>query len=90
VQLEKLAAPLQSVVDRGRVGGSIQAKENRSPVAILDSTVGADVQAFSNRGGVRVELNEIDGNLQCKENSPAPTGFGNVVGGNKEDQCGRF
>jgi hypothetical protein len=30
---------------------------------------------------------EIDGNLQCTGNSPAPTGSGNVVGGNAEDQC---
>jgi hypothetical protein len=90
VQLEKLVAPQPSILDRSRVGGSVQAKENRSPIAVLDNVVGADVQAFSNRGGVRVELNEIDGNLQCKENVPAPTGYGNVVGGNKEDQCRRF
>lgn len=31
--------------------------------------------------------NTIDGNLQCKENLPAPTGGGNVVGGSAEDQC---
>jgi hypothetical protein len=45
------------------------------------------VQAFQNTGGVTVARNRIDGNLQCKENSPRPTGGNNVVQGNKEDQC---
>ena len=31
-----------------------------------------------------------NGNLQCKENVPSPTGGGNVVQGNKEDQCRRL
>ena len=34
-----------------------------------------------------IEGNVIDGNLQCKENRPAPTGGNNRVGGTKEDQC---
>ena len=50
----------------------------------------SDVQAFQNRGGVEIEDNRIDGNLQCKSNSPAPTGGGNTVQGNKEDQCRRL
>jgi hypothetical protein len=37
-----------------------------------------------------VQSNFIDGNLQCKENVPAPTGGANVVQGNKEDQCARL
>src|SRR5690606_9877464 len=48
---------------------------------------GADVQAFSNTGGVVIADNSIDGNLQCKSNVPAPAGGNNVVQGNKEDQC---
>ena len=32
----------------------------------------------------------VDGNLQCKSNSPAPKGARNKVKGNKEDQCRRF
>jgi hypothetical protein len=48
------------------------------------------LQAFQNRGGLTVVGNEIDGNLQCKENAPAPSGNGNVVQGNKEDQCANF
>ena len=48
------------------------------------------MQAFQNTGGVEIRGNRINGNLQCKENSPRPTGGGNVVGGNKEDQCARL
>jgi hypothetical protein len=36
---------------------------------------------------VHIQGNVIDGNLQCKENKPDPTGGGNEVEGNKEDQC---
>jgi hypothetical protein len=36
---------------------------------------------------VAIRRNVIDGNLQCKENHPAPTGGNNIVQGNKEDQC---
>jgi hypothetical protein len=36
---------------------------------------------------ITITDNTIGGNLQCKENDPDPTGGGNVVAGNKEDQC---
>lgn len=48
------------------------------------------MRVFQNHGGVRIAGNLIDGNLQCKENRPAPTGGGNRVRGNKEDQCSRL
>jgi hypothetical protein len=38
-------------------------------------------------GGVSITANTIDGNLQCKENNPAPTGGDNIVKGIMEDQC---
>ena len=47
-------------------------------------------RSFGNRGGATVAGNRVDGNLQCKENEPAPVGGGNVVDGNKEDQCARL
>jgi hypothetical protein len=72
------------------VDGSIQLESNRRALVVETTTVGADVQAFQNRGGVRISRNAIDGNLQCKENAPAPTGGGNVVQGSKEDQCRRL
>ena len=32
----------------------------------------------------------LNPNLQCKENTPAPTGGRNIVQGVKEDQCASF
>ena len=52
--------------------------------------IGGSLQAFTNTGGLVIKRNAIDGNLQCKENSPVPKGGGNVVHGNKEDQCARL
>jgi hypothetical protein len=72
-----------------RVGGSIQLEANTAQAGVARNAVGADVQLFSNRGAL-ASRNRIDGNLQCTSNSPAPTGGGNVVQGNKEDQCARL
>ncbi len=52
--------------------------------------VNADIQVFSHRHGINIANNRVDGNLQCKENVPAPIGGGNTVQGNKEDQCKRL
>lgn len=76
-------------VARSNVGGSVQIVQGRS--SKLDrNAVKGDVQYFQNRGTISITLNRIDGNLQCKENSPAPSGGRNVVQGNKEDQCSRL
>ena len=89
IQLDDLVGDL-SRVERSTVGGSIQLKENRSRLEVLDNDVIGDVQAFSNIGGVVIADNVIDGNLQCKSNAPPPVGDNNRVGGNKEDQCGNL
>ena len=73
-----------------RINGDILVDENARLQNIRRNTVGGSVQAFQNRGGVRIYRNRIDGNLQCKANRPRPDGGGNVVGGNKEDQCRGF
>ena len=78
-----------SVAD-SRINGDILYDAQRRAVSVLRSVIGGDVQAFQNRGGVHIHRNRIDGNLQCKANNPVPTGGGNVVGGNKEDQCRRL
>ena len=72
-----------------RVGGSIQLKQG-GDVNVRSNRVGQDVQIFTNRGTKTISNNRINGNLQCKSNVPAPVGGGNVVGGNKEDQCRRL
>jgi hypothetical protein len=71
---------------RTRIDGSVQIKQGGA-FTLARAFVGSDVQAFTNRGAIVIRRNTIDGNLQCKENVPAPTGSGNVVDGNKEDQC---
>jgi len=86
IQLDNLVGDLSSIT-RSVVGGSIQLVSNRSELVVDDNDVNADVQAFSNSGGVDITNNVIDGNLQCKTNQPAPTGGFNRVAGNKEDQC---
>ncbi len=73
-------------VRSSRVGGSIQIVQGENAL-LRNNRVGQDVQSFENNGTQRFTLNHINGNLQCKENVPAPTGGGNTVGGNKEDQC---
>lgn len=77
------------VVLRSTVGGSVQLKQGGG-ARLGGNQVGQDVQSFTNRGTQSFTSNRINGNLQCKENVPAPTGGGNVVGGNKEDQCSRL
>lgn len=88
-----------SILSNPTIGGSIQVVGTTAtaPVNINfngsfsgDGVIG-DVQVFENDGSVNVFFNVIDGNLQCKENEPTLiNGSGNVVGGNKEDQCAGF
>lgn len=77
------------VLSSARVGESLQLEQGAA--ATLDGNrVTGDVQSFTNRGAQRFTSNVVDGNLQCKENVPAPTGSDNRVDGNKEDQCSRL
>jgi hypothetical protein len=77
-----------ATVVRSRIHGNIQFVSNDGKLLVHDNRVNQDVQLFENRGGpFTITDNTIDGNLQCKQNDPAPGGGGNVVGGNKEDQC---
>jgi hypothetical protein len=77
-------------IDSARVTGSIQVKSNSGSSRLNRNVVNGDIQVFSHRNGISITSNRIDGNLQCKGNRPAPTGGGNVVQGNKEDQCRRL
>jgi hypothetical protein len=71
------------------VAGNLQLVSNAGALQASDNRIDGDLQAFQNRGGpgIALDRNRIDGNMQCKENSPAPVGAGNIVQGNKEDQC---
>ena len=72
------------------VQGDIQYDANRSSLKANDNRVGGNVQVIGNQGRAEIYRNAIDGNLQCKENSPRPVGGSNRVRGNKEDQCSAF
>ena len=75
---------------RAPVGGSIQLKQGGA-INLRTNTVGGDIKLFTNTYGTKtVYTNTVGGNLQCKENTPAPVGSGNIVKGNKEDQCRRL
>ncbi len=87
--VEVTSRVVNGVERRSRVGGSIQAKQGGGGKLVRTIT-GSDIQLFSNDGAFTVSRNRVDGNLQCKSNTPAPTGSGNVVEGNKEDQCAKL
>jgi hypothetical protein len=71
------------------VKGNIQLKKGKNGGRLTRTRVDGDIQLFGNAGGKRfvVRGNVVDGNLQCKNNSPRPTGGNNRVDGNKEGQC---
>lgn len=71
------------------VDSDIQLDSNLGAIAASANRVGGNVQVVGNSGGVALNRNRISGALQCKENSPAPTGSGNVAG-DKEGQCARL
>lgn len=80
------AADIQSVDIRH----NMVFNENDKSLNAANNTIGGTLQATKNTGGVSINSNTIDDNLQCKENVPPPVGSGNIVGGNMEDQCANF
>jgi hypothetical protein len=79
-----------AAVLNSQITSDIQYDANSAYLKANDNRVGGSIQVIGNSGGAEIFRNTINGNLQCKENRPAPTGGGNVVGGNKEDQCRGF
>ncbi len=73
-----------------RVKADILFDDQNGRVLAKGNRLGGNLQAFQNTGGVKIALNRIDGNLQCKENRPTPVGGNNNVQGSKEDQCSRL
>jgi len=72
------------------VGGTLLLDTNRGTFDLSRNRIVGNLQAFQNTGSLSIFNNTIDENLQCKANTPPPTGGGNIVGGNKEDQCAGF
>ena len=69
------------------IGGNVQFEENASITVFTGASIGGDLQVYRNARSV-IGVNTIGGNLQCKDNFPAPGPMGvNVVTGDKDDQC---
>ena len=73
-------------ISSSMVGGSVDVEEGQSAL-LSESQVGGGVKFIKNTSVLIISNNTIGGNLQCKENRLTPTGGGNIVQGNKEDQC---
>lgn len=72
-----------------RINGDLQFEANRARMVAQSNVILANLQAVQNRGGLTISNNRISQALQCKQNSPPPTGGGNVAG-DKEGQCARL
>lgn len=68
------------------VNGDVQFFENSGAIRSDAAVVGGNMQIEKNRGGVMLLANRVRQVLECKENSPAPTGTGNSAG-EKQEQC---
>ncbi len=74
------------------IGGNFQFEDNLATLLAVGATIGGDLQVQNNITPFASAIggNTILGNLQCKENFPAPVvalSGANAVAGNKEDQC---
>lgn len=78
-----------AAIERARIKGDLQFESNNSAISASANIVGGSLQAFQNIGGAAFNHNRMNGNMQCKENVPAPTGGGNRSP-SKEDQCARL
>lgn len=78
-----------ATIERARIKGDLQLESNQGAIAASGNTLGGSLQVFQNIGGVSLVNNRVNGNLQCKENVPVPTGSGNRSP-SKEDQCARL
>ncbi len=70
------------------IDGNLHFRSNHGALRLEDSTIDGTVQVVENSGGpFTLTGNEIHGNLQCRSNSPSPTGSGNTIHGNSQGQC---
>ena len=72
------------------IGGNFQWEANPNVLFAQGGTIGGDLIIVKSTGAAEIFGNVIQGNLQCSENDSPPTGGGNTVAGNKQDQCAEF
>jgi hypothetical protein len=77
-----------AIVRGSHVDGDLGWEDQRSELELRDTTVRGNVDVEGNTGSLTVSANTIGGALSCQDNAPAPTGSGNAVSGDKEEQCG--
>lgn len=80
VQIKKTKGLAQ--VAWSEIDGDVQVEEKKNGnIRIVGNDVREDVQVWKNTGGtlILIKNNDIGGNLQCKENTPNPTQFGNTA-----------
>ncbi len=82
----QVARAQAATINGTRIGGSLQWVAGTGLLWLQGLTLTSDLQLFGNTGGAVLNNNRAGGNLQCKDNLPAPSGSGNVAA-NKEDQC---
>jgi hypothetical protein len=68
-------------VENGSISRDIQLESNKGVLNIMGNQVGGNIQVFQTMGDVTLADNIVNGNLQCKENSPPPGGGNNTVRG---------
>lgn len=73
-----------------RVKRDLQFEANSGELLANRNRIGGSLQGIKNTGQLSITYNYIFGNLQCKDNQPQPTGGGNVVQGNREEQCSKL
>jgi hypothetical protein len=83
LQVKKAAS---ATIGSTTVDGDIQLEENSGALSSESATVRGNFQIFKNLGGVTLRNNRVQQVLECKENTPAPVGSGNVAG-EKKEQC---
>jgi hypothetical protein len=74
-------------IETSQIRGDVRFTNNRSRLEVLNNTIGDDMQARTNTGGVLISGNDFDDDLVCTGNTPAPTGTGNSIDGDSEGQC---
>jgi len=74
-------------IQGAQIGGDLQLEGNNGSVDVSGNTIRGSVQASKNNGsGIAIASNNIGNGLQCQENTPPPTGGGNIAK-QKEGQC---
>ena len=71
------------------IEGTFSTPTPTTPNLILKNTVGENMKLKKNSTAFRVEQNSIRKKLDCKDNHPDPTGFGNTAGKMKKAKKGK-